>query len=133
MKKTSTISKVLIMMLVTTFIISCGTPKKTTKAGVTDFAGNYEWQLTGTPDGDNNGMLILKKTEKGYTGEYHYDEEEDSLVIDEIKVKGNKMTGLINTDLGQIHMDIVFFERDKFKGEVSLMDEAYPFTGNRVK
>jgi hypothetical protein len=133
MKKTSSISKVLILMLVTTFMISCGTPKNTIKAGGTDFAGNYEWYLTGTPDGDNNGIMILKKTEKGYTGEYKYDEGEESLAIEGIKVEGNKMTGSIDTDLGQIHMDIIFYERDHFKGEVSLMDESYPFTGNRVK
>ena len=131
MKKTSSISKVLILMLVTTFMISCGTSKKTTKAGGTDFAGNYEWYITGTPDANRYGKMILKKTEMGYTGEFEVGEE--SFTIDGIKVVGNKMTGSMDTYLGQFHMDFVFFERDNFKGEISLMGEAYPFTGKKVK
>ncbi len=131
MKKTSSISKVLIILLVTAFMVSCGTSKKTTKAGIADFAGNYEWLVEGTPDGDQNGNMILKKTESGYTGELEV--MGNSIPIDGVKFEGNKMTGSIDIE-GQMVLDIsIVFEGDSFKGDISAMGETFPFTGKKVK
>ena len=130
MKKTSSFSKVLILMLVTAFMVSCGTSKKTTKAGKADFAGNYEWSIEGIPDGDQSGTMTIKKTETGYAGEL--EAMGMAIPLEELKVEGNKMTGLFYVQ----DMDISFsmtFEGEGFNGNIDVMGQGFPFNVKKIK
>jgi len=128
--KLTSISKVLVLFVVTALFVSCGTSKKTTKAKGTDFSGNYEWVVEGVPSGDQGGTMSLKKSETGYTGSL--DVEGMGVPIDGIKVEGNKMTGYIAVDEMDLSFTIVF-EGDGFKGDIYAMGEGFPFNGTKLK
>ncbi len=129
MKKTSTFSKVLVLFMVATLIASCGSSKKTTKAKGADFAGNYEWVVSGTPDGDQGGTMTIKKTESGYSGELEM--MGMAVPLENIVVEGNKMTAVFAIPDMDISFSVVFAEGG-FKGDVYAQGQGFPITGKKL-
>ena len=145
MKKRSAIIRVLVLMLAIALFASCSSMKKTTapkaaggevvsvvasETPVSDYSGHYQWFVTGTPNGDQEGSMFLKNTETGYIGELAV--MGTSVPIDKIIVKGSTMIGYIAIQDMELSFSIKF-EGDGFKGNIYAMEEGFPFSGNKTK
>ncbi|MFC2120136.1 hypothetical protein ACFLTI_00915 [Bacteroidota bacterium] len=129
MKKKTSLSKVSIILVVIVFMLSCSTSKKTTKAKITDFSGNYEWVVE-QPQNNVSGTMNLKKTESGYTGKM--DTRGNILIMEDIKVENNRMTWVAVIPEMDLSYSIVF-EGGNFEGTMYVADITLKITGRKIK
>lgn len=123
------ITNVIAVVLMLTMISSCSIFKSAPKADA-GFAGNYEWIVKDTPDGDYTGTMTIKKTENGYAGEIFI--MGMGVKIENMKIENKKMTG--NFTFQDMDLDMeAEFAGDAFAGLIYAGDEGYVLTGKKAK
>ena len=84
------ITNVFVAIYLLTMISSCTTFKSFLEADA-GYAGNYEFLVKDTPDGDYTGTLIIRKGDNGYEGKLFT--EGTNYEILNLQIENNKMTG----------------------------------------
>ena len=67
MKRTTRITNAFVVIYLLRLIFSCATFKSFLEADA-GYAGNYEFLVKDTPDGDYTGTLTIRKGDNGYEG-----------------------------------------------------------------
>ena len=94
--------------------------------------GAWNYSVTGTPQGDYKGILIINKTNKGYAAKMQGDAGETTFNKFTYVKKEQKTEG----DFDFSGVNILFsakLDKDQLKGIMSTSGMEFPFSGTRKK
>ena len=129
MKRTTRITNAFVAIYLLTMISLCATFKSFLEADA-GYAGNYEFLVKDTPDGDYTGTLTIRKGDNGYEGKLFT--ESTNYEILNLKIENNKMTGNFTFQ----YMDLYFqveFTGENFSGLIFADGQTFELTGTKVK
>ncbi len=115
------------LMFAATLIISCNMGKRATTGTppMDPYAGTWDYVVTGTPDGEIKGELVISMDSDQYTAMMK--SAAGTLDINDVVITDNKMTG--NFSYQGYTVDLSgMFSGAKFDGEVSVDYNAFPMT-----
>ena len=105
--------------------VSCKATKKMAYTPV----GSWDYKVTGTPQGDVEGTMILTKTGDSYSGTMTA--MGGSIDLDDVKIEDNKLT--CTFDYQGYTLDVSgTFEGETFKGEIGMDYNGFPMTATRM-
>ena len=110
-------------------ISSCATFKSFLEADA-GYAGNYEFLVKDTPDGDYTGTLTIRKGDNGYEGKLFT--EGTNYEILNLQIENNKMTSNFTFQ----YMDLSFeakFTGENIAGFIFADGQGFELTGTKVK
>lgn len=125
MRKLVSFSLAVILSFALIWLTGCAS----SKTMAYDPAGTWNYTVTGTPNGDVNGKLILSKNGDNYTGEMQ--SAEGSASLDNLQIEDQKLTANLNYQ----GMDLTVsgtFEGDNFDGEVAAGYDSFDMTASRA-
>jgi len=116
--------KYVIILFVTVISFGC--------AAVYNPAGNWDYVVLGTPNGDVNGTLVLNETDGAYSGKFISDQGE--LVLENVNYSEEKQLTCTFWVQGMEFSMTGTFEGDTYIGIVDGGDQvgSWPITANRV-
>lgn len=122
--------KIIVFLISLVVITSCAT-NKTSKAKITP-AGTWDYSITGTPEGDFNGVMIVTELEKTFSAKMT--SRGNELNIDNFTWDGvtTKVSGEINYT-GYIVTLNATLSGDEMTGNMFVEGESFPFKANRKK
>ena len=129
MKRTTRITNAFVAIYLLTMISSCATFKSFLEADA-GYAGNYEFLVKDTPDGDYTGTLTIRKGDNGYEGKLFT--EGTNYEILNLQIENNKMTGNFTFQ----YMDLSFeakFTGENIAGFIFADGQGFELTGTKVK
>ena len=129
MKRTTRITNAFVAIYLLTMISSCATFKSFLEADA-GYAGNYEFLVKDTPDGDYTGTLTIRKGDNGYEGKLFI--EGTNYEILNLQIENNKMTGNFTFQ----YMNLFFeakFTGENIAGFIFADGQGFELTGTKVK
>jgi hypothetical protein len=131
--KTNFIMKQLVFVLFALAIVSCAAPKvsKTAEVAVTP-AGDWDYTITGTPEGDFAGVLNIVNQNNAYAVKLNAGGNE--LPIE--KFTWNPETKKVNGELYYSGTSVLFdavMNGDEMVGDMSAGGMSFPFKATRKK
>lgn len=109
--------------------ISCGSSKGIAKKA-DPFIGNWEMQITNTPQGDINNTLLITKNEDGtYKGVMA--SEMGTMDLNDVKIIESKLTSSFVYEGMDFELNGTFDDKN-FDGEVSGMGSSFPTKGTKI-
>jgi hypothetical protein len=108
---------------------SCATTKMSKSPSPT---GDWDYSVTGTPEGDFTGLMTIAQVEQKYTAKFKlsgYDTNLDKFLYDS---KTKKMTGEFYYS-GTLVIFTGLLEGDAISGSMSAGGSDYPFKATRKK
>ena len=129
MKRTTRITNAFVAIYLLTMISSCATFKSFLEADA-GYAGNYEFLVKDTPDGDYTGTLTIRKGDNGYEGKLFT--EGTNYEILNLQIENNKMTDNFTFQ----YMDLSFeakFTGENIAGFIFADGQGFELTGTKVK
>lgn len=107
---------------------STSTAKTKAKKGAYSPLGSWAYTVSGTPEGDRSGVMVLSQEGDTYSAKLVLDGNEAPLK--NVKVVDNKLTAIL--DYQGYDLDVIgTFEGDNFKGSVGLGYDTFPMTATR--
>ncbi len=110
-------------------ISSCTTFKSFLEADA-GYAGNYEFLVKDTPDGDYTGTLTIRKGDNGYEGKLFT--EGTNYEILNLQIENNKMTGNFTFQYVDLYFQVEF-TGENFSGLIFADGQGFELTGTKVK
>tara|TARA_B100000949_G_C14070249_1_gene361491 strand:- start:73 stop:471 length:399 start_codon:yes stop_codon:yes gene_type:complete len=132
MKRTTRITRitnVFVAIYLLTMISSCTTFKSFLEADA-GYAGNYEFLVKDTPDGDYTGTLTIRKGDNGYEGKLFT--EGTNYEILNLQIENNKMTGNFTFQYVDLYFQVEF-TGENFSGLIFADGQGFELTGTKVK
>ena len=109
--------------------MSCGSSKGITKKA-DPFIGNWEMQITNTPQGDINNTLLITRNEDGtYKGVIA--SEMGTMDLNDVKIIESKLTSSFVYEGMDFELNGTFDDVN-FDGEVSGMGSSFPAKGTKI-
>jgi hypothetical protein len=118
--------KIMILAFIAVWVAGCATTKKMADTLV----GDWEYTVTGTPEGDFTGILTLLKEGDGYAGVLKAANQETPLK--NVVIEGNKLTSNFDYMSYTVNMAGVI-EGESMTGEMTVDYNGFPFTAKKVK
>ena len=113
--------KRIIIRLTLSTIVSIGT----FGCASTSFLGDWDYTVTGTPDGNLIGLFTLSETEDGYVCHVLSSDGYADFDMESCKLEENTLTGFYYDEMGS-RIDISgTFEEDKFTGKVNVQGQEF--------
>jgi len=111
----------------------CATTKtastsKTTAPAEASYAGDWDYTVADTPNGDVSGVMVLTKTEAGYEGKMESDMGE--LVLNDLTIVDNKLKATFEVQGMELEVAGTF-EGSVYKGTVGLDDNVFPMNATK--
>lgn len=103
-----------------------------TSCAVNKAAGNWDYSVTGTPQGDYSGVMVITQEKSGYTGKLTGQTGEipfDKLSYDK---KQGKLSGNFYFSGYPLSLTATVV-KDEMKGAISTGDMEFPLTASRKK
>jgi hypothetical protein len=107
---------------------SCASTKSTSK--VPSPEGNWDYSITGTPEGDFNGVLTIAKIDDGYTAKMAINGGELSIEKYTYNEATMKMAGEFDYSGNLVLFDAIMVG-DEIKGSMSAGGMGFPFSATR--
>lgn len=126
MKRTTSLLLSLALVWLMAAQIGCKGSKATSKAFSP--AGTWTYAITGTPEGDFNGEMVLESSGSGYSGQLN--SSDGTIDLENISLEGQDMSGSFYTFGYDADLKGTF-EGDNFKGTVSIAGYSFPVTMTR--
>ena len=129
MKRITRITNAFVAIYLLTMISSCATFKSFLEADA-GYAGNYEFLVKDTPDGDYTGTMTIKKGDNGYRGKL-FTEGTDYEIFN-LQIENNEMTGNFTFQ----YMNLFFeakFTGENIAGFIFADGQGFELTGTKVK
>lgn len=118
------IQRVMIFMIVAFIAYACATSKKAVDISV----GEWEYAITGTPDGDKEGTFSIVKDGDSYTGALHTEQGDTNL--NKIVIENDAL--VCTFDYSGYTIDMTgSFVGDTFTGKISVEYNDFPMTAVR--
>lgn len=121
--------RILILAVGLLIASSCATSKMSKSSSP---AGDWNYTVTGTPEGDFTGLMTITQTEQKYTAKFKlsgYDTNLEKFLYDS---KTKKMTGEFYYS-GTLVLFTGLLEGDAINGSMSAGGSDYPFKATRKK
>lgn len=122
--------KIFFSVITVIVLASCATTK-TSKVGITP-AGNYDYSITGTPEGDFSGDFIITSQDKNYTAKLNAGGNELPFNTCTWDQTNNKVTGDFTYSGYNVFFDAVL-NGEELIGSVSAEGTSFPFKATRKK
>ncbi|MEM8888437.1 MAG: hypothetical protein AAGD28_10690 [Bacteroidota bacterium] len=119
---------ILILIFAVAFSSCKGTKATASKAKKYTPAGTWEYLITGIPDGDQSGTMVLMESADGMTGKLVTDQGEVDL--EDIVFEDNVLTTTFSVQGYDVEMKGTF-EGETYKGNVSVAGYEFPVTATR--
>ncbi len=116
----------LFFVVVIAMVMGCAVSKKVTNAAV----GQWQYKVTGTPDGDYQGIFTIQQNGADFTGQIMANQQSSDLK--NIVISDNQLTCSFDFMNYDIQMSGTF-EGDSFRGNVSAEGQSFEMTAERVK
>lgn len=127
--KTDKFSSIPALLIVLILIFSgCSATKKTAGAGV---EGTWEYAITGAPQGDVHGNMMITKVSNVYKGTLNLPDGTQT-DISNLAIVKKVLTGKFEFSNMTIDMTGTF-ETDKYTGTVSSQGYSFPMTATKKK
>lgn len=120
----------MIMQKIALFVIAaliaygCASSKKAVDVSI----GTWDYEITGTPEGDLSGYFIIAKEGDTYTGSLN--STQGGIPLEDISVVDGNLTATFDYQGYQILMKGTF-EGTSFNGNVSVDYNAFPMTATK--
>ncbi len=127
--KTDKLSSISALLIVLILIFSgCSATRKTAGSGV---EGTWEYAITGAPQGDVHGNMVITKASNVYKGSLNMPDGAQTDIYNLAIVK-KVLTGKFEFSNMTIDMTGTF-EKDKYTGTVSAQGYSFPMTATKKK
>ena len=123
-----------LLIVVAAFIwIGCAstktaTTKTTAPEAAASYAGDWDYTVADTPNGDVSGVMVLTKTDAGYEGKMTSDMGE--LLLNNLKIVENKLTATFEVQGMELEVDGTF-EGTSYTGTVGLDYNVFPMKATK--
>ena len=91
-----------------------------------DFAGTWDYVVTGTPDGNVPGTFTINQVGDSYTGTVTVGD--GSVSMENLEAKGDQLTFSVSIE-GAVYEVALTFKGDKFSGTVKFQGESFSISG----
>ncbi|MEM7655484.1 MAG: hypothetical protein AAF399_05090 [Bacteroidota bacterium] len=126
----TTVSLFLTLPVLLLFLASTGCKGSKVASKAFSPAGTWVYSITGTPEGDFEGEMVLESDGSGYTGKLN--SSQGSIDLKDVQVDGPSLSTSFNTFGYDADMEGAF-EGDNFKGTVSIAGYSFPVLMTRKK
>lgn len=117
-----------LLMMGFALMLSTGMSCKGSKAAAWTPAGNWDFVVKNTPEGDVNGTLTLVKGQEGYTGTIST--PDGQVDLKDVVIEGDGMKAVMN--YGGYQLDVEgTFSGEVMKGSISMGYDSFPMTATR--
>ncbi len=120
--------KNLILVFVVLIIASCATTK-TSKVVITP-TGNWDYSITGTPEGDFKGVMSIVNQDDAYTAKMNMSNGEIALSNFTWNEPAKKVTGQFNYSGYAVFFDATM-AGEEMLGSMSVEGQSFPFKATR--
>ena len=107
------IQRVVVFLVAALFALACASSKKVVDASI----GAWDYTISGTPEGDINGTMVIAKDGDAYTG--YLESSQGRIDLNDVKVESGNLNCNFDYSGYQILMTGLF-EGDVFDGKVSV-------------
>lgn len=120
----------ILYVFVILFLVACSSTK--TMAPIVTPAGNWDYSVTGTPDGDFKGVLNVTSAGEAYSGKMITSAGEVPLEGFAYNKETKKVTGQVPYNGFMVDLDAIM-AGDELAGTMSAGGMSFPFKATRKK
>jgi len=123
------ISKINLILILAAGLIWTGCAA--TKTTASKYVGNWDYVVRNLPDGDVNGIMSISQEGDAFKGNIKSDDGSISIIIEDLKIEDNKLTGYFYFQGMKIDMSGGFDGAD-FSGSIMVDYNEFPMSAQKV-